>query len=653
MNKKQPKRRDIKTKLIAAISMLLVSSVMMVSTTYAWFTLSTAPEVRGIETAVGANGNLEMALLPLDGNLNSITTAAGDSIKAFEEKNITWGNLVDVSDRTVYGLDQITLYPSALNASDSDTDGIVDKLEDSMLFTPSYGADGRVKGLEKNTVTGTYNSAGTNFLPNDQYGVRAVGTASGMTPRQLSYRNSQSAANTAKAQAANQAAKSLNVNGSALANIAIEYGVDSANASFGQADVTSLRAIITDLKGTDGVLSRMETAYLQYILAYAASAATGTDDTVWSAVSGEVTRDGATLESVMNMVTDNGATLPTQLTTAINAYKETVEAVDEADTKLQVLEAELATDPTATFNWTEISSAMRPLANPDEMTINGIKANEVKDKLGELISSVTSQNGLKVIMGSGAGVYADIADQCGDYTASITIEEVNYNGLTLNNMTARMETKTTVSPVYLEAIADAVEAAGAPSGTGSTDQPITDMYGYIIDLAFRTNATDSKLLLRADAADRIYDGNTNEETMGAGSSMTFKATATDLKDDQLQGLMRAIRIVFFDPINNNAIIAYAKLDVDHAELGADGWTAKLYLCDAAGAATGSYEIMPLTQNTATALSVLVYLDGENIGNDDVAATASTSMTGMMNLQFASSANLVPMDYAALNIPASN
>ena len=124
MNKNQPKRRrDIKTKLLAAIGMLLVSSIMMVSTTYAWFTLSTAPEVKGINTAVGANGNLEMALLPENGQVNSITTTVGDSTKAIKEKNVTWGNLVDLSDSTVYGLDQITLFPSALNAATSDEDG--------------------------------------------------------------------------------------------------------------------------------------------------------------------------------------------------------------------------------------------------------------------------------------------------------------------------------------------------------------------------------------------------------------------------------------------------------------------------------------------------------------------------------------------------
>ena len=652
MNKKQPKRRDIKTKLVAAISMLLVSSIMMVSTTYAWFTLSTAPEVKGINTAVGANGNLEMALLPKDGDLAKITTQVGDSTKAIEEKNVTWGNLVDVIDSSIYGLDQITLFPSALNAVDTDDDGIVDALADILLKTPTYGADGRPSELNPNTSTSYFDKVAGNFTPNEDYGVRAVGTASGMTPRQLDYRNARSAANTAKAQAANKASRSLNNNGSALANIAIEYGMGADSASFGQADVASLRAIITDLNGEGGVLELIETAYIQYILALSASNEAGTDDTVWQAVSGAV-NGGKTLDEIVATIGEDK--LPDALKTAIAEYKETVAAVATADAALQTLEAELATDPTATFEWSEIRPAMAPLADPANMTINGFAAGEVKDKLGELVSSVTAQGGLKVIMGSGAGVYADIADQCGDYTASITIESVEYNGIVLNNMNARMETKTDVTPVYLEAIGAAVELAGAPTGTGNAVLPISDMYGYIIDLAFRTNAADSKLLLQVDAADRIYNDNTNEQTLGGGSSMTFQASTMDFSNDQVEGLMGAIRIVFFDPANDNTIIATAKLDVENAEVGTDGTTAKMYLykmVDGVETKIESNEIMPLTQNTATALSVLVYLDGNLVENGDVAATAATSMTGKMNLQFASSANLVPMDYAALHTPGA-
>lgn len=63
-------------------------------------------------------------------------------------------------------------------------------------------------------------------------------------------------------------------------------------------------------------------------------------------------------------------------------------------------------------------------------------------------------------------------------------------------------------------------------------------------------------------------------------------------------------------------------------------------------------IMPLTQNTAHKLSVLVYLDGNTVANKDVAATGSSSMKGTMNLQFSSSANLVPMEYADLHIPGA-
>ena len=64
-------------------------------------------------------------------------------------------------------------------------------------------------------------------------------------------------------------------------------------------------------------------------------------------------------------------------------------------------------------------------------------------------------------------------------------------------------------------------------------------------------------------------------------------------------------------------------------------------------------IKKLTQNTAENVSVLVYLDGSTITNADVAATVATSMTGSMNLQFASSATLDPMDYEEFKNPANN
>ena len=128
----------IRNKMMAAVSMLMVSSIMLVSSTYAWFTLSTAPEVTGITTNVGANGNLEMMLLTgYDEDLNpgsyyseaddlGVASKVGDSIAATGDvatSNVTWGNLVDLNS-SEYGLDNVVLAPARLNVTKATAEGI-------------------------------------------------------------------------------------------------------------------------------------------------------------------------------------------------------------------------------------------------------------------------------------------------------------------------------------------------------------------------------------------------------------------------------------------------------------------------------------------------------------------------------------------------
>ena len=62
--------------------------------------------------------------------------------------------------------------------------------------------------------------------------------------------------------------------------------------------------------------------------------------------------------------------------------------------------------------------------------------------------------------------------------------------------------------------------------------------------------------------------------------------------------------------------------------------------------------MDLQQNTATKLSVLVYLDGDKVDNSMV-ANAAESITGSLNLQFKSSATLVPMQNSTLKQGKTN
>lgn len=756
MVKKQTRRqRDIKSKLLAAICMLLVSSIMMVSSTYAWFTLSTAPEVTGITTAVGANGNLEMALLPTNGQATSITSGAGDSQLGPEARNVTWGNLVDLGDSTIYGLNKITLNPSTLNTTTTGDSLAINN--DFMLSTPAYGADGRVSDLVETAVTGTYDKAGS-FIPSTQFGVRAVGNASGMTDRQLSYRSALSAGNTAMAQAKNAVIKTLTNNGAALADLAIKRGLN-ADATYSGTEILPLKTMVDELQADNGALAYIETAYMQYILAYAASSLNTAGDAAWSTVKTAVEASDATLASVQSALgTALGAdfVLPDFIANGIQKYQATVTAVATASSNLPTI-----TESKTDYVWAEFSDALNSLMDSSKMTINDMTVAKVKEDEQALMDSYTSTGSLILVMPSESGVFADIADQCGDYQATLKLT-ITYKGLTLTGVTSTMKTDTSVEPSYLATLAANVQNK-TPEGT-STTNPISDFYGFVIDLAFKTNATNSNLLLQVDAADRIYSDNSNDETMGHGSTMTFASTTSDFNNDQLKKLMGAIRVVFFDPARG-VILAKAKLDVANAEPGADGMTAKLYLYEGTAASTSTtykeatdfaenttyytkatqpkYEtisgadltaaiadttktlytlsgttyspvadkstadttgattyyvengtedvytaatgittdnfassgtlyvkvtdttaatetfltgddavITALTQNTPTAVSALVYLEGSAITNADVAATAATSMTGSMSLQFASSANLVPMEYANLHTPDS-
>lgn len=696
MNKKPKLVYGIKGKLVSAACMLLVAVIMVVSSTYAWFTLSTAPEVTGIQTAVGANGSLEMALLPSSGYADDVTSSVGDSKLANTLKNVTWGNIVDLSD-PAYGLDKITLYPSKLNQ-------VAGILQEAMLKTPAYGADGRIFNFVENAVTGTLVDG--SFAENGNYGVRAVGVASGMTDRQLDYRNAISKANTFATLAKNAASASLNAYGSTLANIVVEKAMEDA-PTYTQEDIAALNGLIESLQatkegsvGSDGPLANIEKAYMQYILGYAASKKvqdevdSGKEEaaTAWKVVQGLVTADGATLDSVVSGLSSAGVTLPDALQTAIGKLNATKTAVSTA--------AEKMPSGKTSYTWSDISEAVYLLANVDAITVNGYAAGEVKEHMSAIANSVAS-GGVNVAMASGAGVYADIADHCGNYSASITIAELSAGGLTVPNVNARMHANG-ISPAYLTSCGTALETAEAPVGTGTT-MPISEFYGYVIDLAFRTNAVESNLLLQTAPVDRIYGDNNNEATMGHGSTMTFESTSNAFSQDQVKGLMSAIRVVFFKS-GTNEIVAYAKLDVANASVGADGVTANLYLytsettttCTATidtvettvyKKAENEYyttstfdegtkvadgievkevttvtetlitneedaKIMALQQNAATALSALVYLDGDFVTNEDVAATVSESMTGKMNLQFSSSANLVPMEYADLHQPGT-
>lgn len=120
----------LKQKLMAAAAMVMVATVMLSSASYAWFTISTAPEVTNITTTVTANENLEIALATTVGEnaTQPSATTTGDSVLA-TGKDHTWG-------ATITSLNGLTGLGPATVAVDG-----------SAVQTVTYGTDGRPSGL--------------------------------------------------------------------------------------------------------------------------------------------------------------------------------------------------------------------------------------------------------------------------------------------------------------------------------------------------------------------------------------------------------------------------------------------------------------------------------------------------------------------------
>ena len=606
-------------KLTAAIAMLLIAALMVVTATYAWFTLSTSPEVTGITTTVGANGNLEIALGSTDnwGNPTLISSAVGDSNLPIFQKNLTWGNIVDLSAAD-YHLNDIILNPARLNIAGG-------KIGAVPLLTPTYGNDGRVAGLMPNTVSGIF--AGGSFKDGG-YGVRVLGTASDMTDQQLAYRNAKSLIANAASDANSKAAASLNESGSKLADIIVKHATSAGDADTNTYNIEFIGSMITKLTDAN---AQYETVVKQYFIAEAASRLPekAAYDTAVSAIN-------ATAITDLIATGVNGTTLPAGPVKSIaDIYTANAAAIAEATTKLGTV-----ADKTAA-SWTDTKAVLDPLVNTANVTVNGIAASDVKTRIDDLASAVMNE-GLKVEMPSGSGVYSNFADVGGNYSSSITISELIYGSVKLTNINATMTTKCTNN--YAANIA----YPAAPANAAGAGTKISDSYGYALDFWFRTNASGSDLLLQEEGQQRVYHDSENTATRGGGSYMEFESTNANFTTENVEKLMQAIRIVFAD--KEGAPLAYAKLGASavtgsKVKAPIELWAATVEddgkITYTGDAKLDKQKITALTANTPTAISVYVYLDGDVVDNGAV-ANAATSMKGSMNLQFASTAPLTPM-----------
>ena len=740
----------LRKKLMAATSMLLVAAIMLVSTSYAWFTLSTAPEITGITTSVGANGNLEIALLTTETftNPDLITSNTGDSMAntnnhTVKDANITWGNLVDLSDG--YGLDKIVMYPAALNSAD----GAVNL---APLSVPKYGSDGRVIETEGNTITAVMNESGVFAQPasGTDYGVRAVGTSAAVSARELILRSAKGSLQAKATSASAPIRNAVNANITPFLMLAAEGG---APDTYSYEQVKAMKDIATGVKTS---LGNIVAAY-----SYAAVAKAATTDSISDELVSELNTtiagktDAATIISTLGgenyaAANEYGSVL-TDLKTQQTEVQSVIDALDGLLT---------GKDSSATFGDTSskqtISDAINTLLGSG-LPIANAEGQPVDDKMSILKGGNYYLTG-GVVGGStkSDGVVPGVAYYSG--TFFITEElKVRVHAGAVNTTGALSSVVATVNGYTY-------------SNTSNTTVSITDNYGYIIDFAFRTNAASSFLQLQTSAVNRVYSDSEDVSlaTQGNGSTLTFDFTsATDLTAEQAKNLLEAVRVVFFDP-SDGEIYKTAKVDNisvsgtvatgelylidttnDAYELGKEAYTGSSYAVlekytaanTISGDAVGSYkttitaeqyaqlapetsgegteaskytlgkdayeateytlnenltfdgstitkdqctnatttiadvvynalkskttkttsttlkgdegQIVELPQNTVLMMSALVYLDGANIDNSAVSATGTSSGDLSLNLQFSSSAELVPMENSALRTETKN
>ncbi len=620
----QENRRDLRHRLVAALALLMVAVILAVGTTYMWLTLSVRPEVSGIVTHIGANGSLEIALLNEDTykDPNSIKTPGiGESLAAGSpEANERWGNLLNLEDES-YGLSNIMLYPSRLNAVLS-PDGKSYQIGDKMLSVPSYGYDGRIVALKDNTMAGKYNGTGFVYNPDTiGYGVRAIGST-----ETISVQSSYLAEAKSKISGYNKSAQSSAVGSlSGLKDLITKIAVSE---TFNNSDVASLKTMINGLKASEDYI---EGSLRQGLVAIMAAALE--DESAFNSLREVVMNENKTISQILSEL-NVGMPIPSDFTAWVAAQEQM-----QSDLNAAMAACDAMTD-------NDHSKAEFRVAMDYIMKLEKVYLGDNKTGKPILQANKTEflNTPLTVTLAPGSGVYAIIADFTGNYTADV-------------GTIAKVKTASSEMMAYLSMLSMVVNDL-TPAGGGAVSGPVTlkDTYGYVLDMAFRCNAHGSDLLLQTDASQRVYEDSNSAATMGGGSYMEFTTTGSNTM--QIVTLMDSVRVAFID--NQGNILGIAKLNTSNYEASSDGFVrAPLYLYEFTIVPSGQDKgklvmgerlkdtnfITSLDQNIAKAITTLVWMDGDMVDNTMV--SNESQLSGMLNLQFASSVDLIPLDDSGL------
>lgn len=600
-------KKGIKAKLMAATSLLLVSAILLSLTTYAWFILSTAPEVTEMQTTAGANGSLEIALQSQgDNGRKEISGGVGDSAskkgQSIKIANTTWGNIVDLSSG--YGLEQIGLSPARLNL-DGNNVNIANP-----LLVPEFGQDGRITGLLKvPTLSYKEDEKNTGFEEGNTYGVKVFGNQSDLSGEkkiiQRTLNRQQLVDNTAKTILAQRTdmRKALNdmmtdpAMGTGIIGImktsynalgSVDKPESASSAVYTEKDYSNMSQIYAVF---EGILSKALVS-LRYALlgCCAADIINYPADEAGQFALSQVYAKYATLtltgeeESVQSIAQTNLDKLSSRSDASMKLKSAYEQLIDSA-VKLQSAQDNL-TAAKGLIKDKSMAMAVMKTFDPNSTyiaaTVNGAEqcastwddARKSTDKWLFYGDSLRSNKSL--FFPQSSGLFADIATIMGDYAATVkaTFSETDYWGeITYDYYTIKTYAFSRHKAGVAPTASDFTAAYSEENNTGCLNAVyglVKDLhisgsvtytvenssrvmaYGYSVDLAFKSSGENGKLCLQREKKDRVTGGETaadrlpeGQTTQGGGSTMSF-ACADDMTEDQVLALLRDVYILFMN-----------------------------------------------------------------------------------------------------------
>ena len=597
-------KKGIKAKLMAATSLLLVSAILLSLTTYAWFILSTAPEVTEMQTTAGANGSLEIALQSQgDNGRKEISGGVGDSAskkgQSIKIANTTWGNIVDLSSG--YGLEQIGLSPARLNL-DGNNVNIANP-----LLVPEFGQDGRITGLLKvPTLYYKEDEKNTGFEEGNTYGVKVFGNQSDLSGEkeliQRTLNRQQLVDNTAKTILAQRTdmRKALNdmmtdpAMGTGIIGImktsynalgSVDKPESASSNVYTEKDYSNMSQIYAVF---EGILSKALVS-LRYALlgCCAADIINYPADEAGQFALSQVYAKYATLaltgeeESVQSIAQTNLEKLSSGSDASIELKSAYEQLIDSA-VKLQSAQDNL-TAAKGLIKDKKMAMAVMKTFNPYSTyiaaTVDGAEQctstwDDAKaKKMCFNIDDVTK--GKKLYFSQGSGLFADVAVIAGDYASTVkaTFSQTDRWGTTYYYYTLETYAFSQYKAEKNPTAADFTAAYSEENNTGCLNAVyglVKDLhisgsvtytvekssrvmaYGYSVDLAFKSSGENGKLCLQQEKKDRVTGGETaadrlpeGQTTQGGGSTMSF-ACADDMTEEQIQALLGDVYILFMN-----------------------------------------------------------------------------------------------------------